>query len=204
VDPAFRETFRAAPATPGYDRLVDALPAAFVGDPHTLRRIVALVTAQAARSYEAQVSWAARSSPPSRGARRPRGPVRPPPCLGPLAPSPTPPRLTPPRLTRPPPPRAPAPTQGLTTPPWRRYSAMMARWVPPRSRYTDTPVTPPASPLKRLDSGQAVALALAEAGAAARGAAQRLSRAGAGAGAPEPARVVRGFELPLAVAVAAL
>jgi hypothetical protein len=137
VDPSFRETFRIAPATPGYARLVEALPDTFIGAPAALRRLVALVTAQAARSYAAR---------------------------------------------------------GLTPPPWRRYGAMVARWAPPRARYTDTPVSPPASPLARLGSGQAAALARAAAGAAASGAFARLAAAAAPA---PPARVVRGFEVGL-------
>lgn len=148
VDPSFREAFRIAPATPGYARLVEALPETYIGDACTLRRLVALVTAQAARSYEAQ---------------------------------------------------------GLTQPPWRRFSAMMARWAPPRARYTDTVVTPPSSPLKRMGSEDAARLAFATADAAARGAVARLAGAGLGArvrvpaeAAAPPARVVRGFDLPAA------
>jgi hypothetical protein len=146
VDPSFREAFRVAPATPGYERLVDSLPETFVGDACTLRRLVALITAQAARSYEAR---------------------------------------------------------GLTQPPWRRFSAMMARWVPPRARYTDTLVTPPSSPLKRMNSTDAAALAFATADEAACGALARLARIAPGAVATAfaaPARVVRGFDLPAAPA----
>lgn len=153
IDPLFREAFRIAPATPGYQRLVEALPETFVGDTCALRRLVALVTAQAARSYE---------------------------------------------------------MQGLTQPPWRRYSAMMARWLPHRARYTDTVISPPASPLKRLDSDEAAALAFATAQDAVRGAFARLAAVAApldpaavrgtcGAAAP-PARVVVGFDLPAAAA----
>jgi hypothetical protein len=145
VDPGFREAFRAAPCTPGYARLVDALPPTFVGDAAALRRLVALVTAQAARSYEAL---------------------------------------------------------GLSVPPWRRYSAMLARWLPPAARFTDTPVSPPGSPLARLGSEEASALAAATANAAARGAFARLAPRGVAGGdsaagdAPAPARVVHGFDLP--------
>lgn len=154
VDPSFRDCFRIAPATPGYQRLVAALPEAFVGDACALRRLVALITAQASRSYE---------------------------------------------------------FQGLTPPPWRRYSAMIARWLPPRGsgaagRYRDTPVSPPSSPLKRLGSEEAAALAVETAREAARGALARLAAAvpaavpavrvrGAVAAAAPPARVVRGFDL---------
>jgi uncharacterized protein (TIGR01615 family) len=145
VDPGFREAFRVAPATPGYQRLVESLPATFVGDAGALRRLVALVTAQAARSYEAQ---------------------------------------------------------GRSIPPWRRYSAMMARWLPPRARYTDTPVSPPGSPLARMGSEEASALAAATANAAARGAFARLAphSDGLAAAAAAPARVVRGFDLPAVAA----
>ncbi|GBF89754.1 hypothetical protein Rsub_02924 [Raphidocelis subcapitata] len=150
IDPAFREVFRTAPATPGYARLVESLPATFVGDASALRRLVALVAAQAARSYEAQ---------------------------------------------------------GLSLPPWRRYSALIARWLPPARRYTDTPVTPPSSPLARMGSDEAAALAFATAGAAAAGALARLAAAvpragGAPDGAPAPARIVRGFDLPAGAAPA--
>ncbi|KAI8476776.1 MAG: hypothetical protein J3K34DRAFT_382042 [Monoraphidium minutum] len=162
VDPSFREAFRTAPSTPGYAAVVSSLPAAFVGDAHALRRLVALVTAQAARSYAAQ---------------------------------------------------------GLSVPPWRRFSAMMARWVAPRGagggggRFVETLVTPPSSPLRCLGSADAAAAARAAAGDAARGALARLAAlaappagggGGGGAGAAPPARVVRGFDLPPApVAIAA-
>ena len=170
VDPSFRDVFRVAQPTPGYARLVEALPEVFVGAAADLRRLVALAAAQAARAHEA--------------------------C-------------------------------GLPLPPWRRASALLARWgLAPRggardgasgaaaaARFEDEVVTPPTSPLARLGSREAADLAHATVREAARGAFARLAAAtghaaGAAAARPPaaaraPARVGRGFELP-PVAAAAL
>lgn len=55
MDPSFRDLFRIAPATAGYDRVVDSLPRVFIGAAGALRRVVALMAAQAERSYTSQV-----------------------------------------------------------------------------------------------------------------------------------------------------
>ncbi|KAI8476575.1 MAG: hypothetical protein J3K34DRAFT_455683 [Monoraphidium minutum] len=54
IDPCFRGAFQIAPASPGYARVLAALPEAFVGEAAALRRLVALMAAQAERSYAHQ------------------------------------------------------------------------------------------------------------------------------------------------------
>lgn len=56
VDPLFLDAFQQQPSTPTYDKLLAALPRAFVGTAPELKRLVALLTAQSMKAYAHNVS----------------------------------------------------------------------------------------------------------------------------------------------------